>query len=126
MTAEWASRVACFIVSGHLHIAGRKMSKSLKNFVSIKDFLKQHSADEMRMFCLQVGVWSCVFCRRLALFAAALGLPPGLWLWACLSWPDTLVAALGLCLSPSTPDNAVTACDCGSVLYAGLLRAQLT
>eukprot|EP01043_Picozoa_sp_COSAG02_P051062 COSAG02_NODE_5327_length_4433_cov_26.736271_1_plen_608_part_00 len=28
-----------FVHTGHLHIAGRKMSKSLKNFISISDFL---------------------------------------------------------------------------------------
>lgn len=37
---------------GHLHIAGMKMSKSLKNFITIKQFLKDYSADQFRMFCL--------------------------------------------------------------------------
>ena len=37
---------------GHLHIHGQKMSKSLKNFVSIEDFLKEYSANDFRMFCL--------------------------------------------------------------------------
>lgn len=32
-----------FIHVGHLHIAGLKMSKSLKNFVSIQDYLKKYT-----------------------------------------------------------------------------------
>jgi cysteinyl-tRNA synthetase len=42
-----------FIHFGHLYIQGLKMSKSLKNFISIRDFLEKHSADELRLFCLQ-------------------------------------------------------------------------
>lgn len=42
---------------GHLHIAGRKMSKSLKNFISISEYLRcgltTHPADDFRIFCLQ-------------------------------------------------------------------------
>ncbi|CAN8068904.1 unnamed protein product, partial [Agarophyton chilense] len=38
---------------GHLHINGRKMSKSLKNFVSVREFLKDGgSSDAFRTFCL--------------------------------------------------------------------------
>lgn len=38
---------------GHLHIQGQKMSKSLKNFVSIRDFIKSGgNADVFRVFCL--------------------------------------------------------------------------
>ncbi|XP_059577067.1 probable cysteine--tRNA ligase, mitochondrial isoform X5 [Alligator mississippiensis] len=41
--------------TGHLHIKGNreKMSKSLKNYITIKDFLKKFSSDEFRMFCLR-------------------------------------------------------------------------
>lgn len=54
---EW---VRYFLHSGHLHIEGRKMSKSLKNFVTIKEFLngRQGSADELRLLCLNVGYHS--------------------------------------------------------------------
>ncbi|PSN53354.1 putative cysteine--tRNA ligase [Blattella germanica] len=39
--------------SGHLQVKGEeKMSKSLKNTISIKDFLKTFSANEFRIFCL--------------------------------------------------------------------------
>ncbi|GJQ09220.1 hypothetical protein GpartN1_g1011.t1 [Galdieria partita] len=40
--------------TGHLSIAGRKMSKSLKNFVTIQEMLsnQEMSAKEFRMFCL--------------------------------------------------------------------------
>lgn len=43
-----------FLHSGHLHLKGsaEKMSKSLKNYITIKDFLKVYSANEFRMFCL--------------------------------------------------------------------------
>jgi cysteinyl-tRNA synthetase len=33
-----------FIHTGHLHIEGLKMSKSLKNFISIKHLVKEYSA----------------------------------------------------------------------------------
>lgn len=42
--------------TGHLHIQGLKMSKSLKNFISIQDFLAQsaspYAAVDFRLFCL--------------------------------------------------------------------------
>ncbi|KAM4601773.1 cysteine--tRNA ligase, mitochondrial [Polymixia lowei] len=43
-----------FLHSGHLHLKGsaEKMSKSLKNYITIKDFLRSYSANEFRMFCL--------------------------------------------------------------------------
>ncbi|XP_037618202.1 probable cysteine--tRNA ligase, mitochondrial [Sebastes umbrosus] len=48
---QWANY---FLHSGHLHLKGsvEKMSKSLKNYVTIKDFLQSYSANEFRMFCL--------------------------------------------------------------------------
>ncbi|XP_004084647.1 probable cysteine--tRNA ligase, mitochondrial [Oryzias latipes] len=48
---QWANY---FLHSGHLHLKGssEKMSKSLKNYITIKDFLQSHSASEFRMFCL--------------------------------------------------------------------------
>jgi cysteinyl-tRNA synthetase len=41
-----------FLHVGHVQIAGQKMSKSLKNFQSIRSFLDTHSADAFRWFCL--------------------------------------------------------------------------
>lgn len=38
--------------AGHLHVSGRKMSKSLKNFTTVQEFLKEGTADAFRMFCL--------------------------------------------------------------------------
>jgi cysteinyl-tRNA synthetase len=54
---EW---VRYFLHSGHLHIEGKKMSKSLKNFVTIKEFLSgnQGTADELRLLCLNAGYHS--------------------------------------------------------------------
>ncbi|KAK9503324.1 hypothetical protein O3M35_011923 [Rhynocoris fuscipes] len=41
--------VRYFLHSGHLTIAGCKMSKSLKNFVSIKEALKKYSSRQLRL-----------------------------------------------------------------------------
>ncbi|XP_034029251.1 probable cysteine--tRNA ligase, mitochondrial isoform X2 [Thalassophryne amazonica] len=43
-----------FLHSGHLHLQGsaEKMSKSMRNYITIKDFLGVYSANEFRMFCL--------------------------------------------------------------------------
>lgn len=39
--------------AGHLHISGRKMSKSLKNFVSVRDYLQNGGCPHVfRTFCL--------------------------------------------------------------------------
>lgn len=47
---DWATH---FLHSGHLHIEGLKMSKSLKNFITIKEFLELWSADSFRVLCLK-------------------------------------------------------------------------
>ncbi|GAB1601538.1 probable cysteine--tRNA ligase, mitochondrial isoform X1 [Argonauta hians] len=40
--------------TGHLHIKNQeKMSKSLQNVVLISDLLKNHTADQFRLFCMQ-------------------------------------------------------------------------
>ncbi|XP_029056571.2 cysteine--tRNA ligase, cytoplasmic isoform X1 [Osmia bicornis bicornis] len=41
--------VRYFLHAGHLTIAGCKMSKSLKNFITIQDALKKHSARQLRL-----------------------------------------------------------------------------
>ena len=41
-----------FLHSGHLHIQGCKMSKSLKNFVTIKDSLKKYTSNQIRILFL--------------------------------------------------------------------------
>ncbi|CAH8512949.1 unnamed protein product [Schistosoma turkestanicum] len=41
-----------FLHSGHLTISGCKMSKSLKNFITIRDALKTHSARQIRLIFL--------------------------------------------------------------------------
>ncbi|KAF7463871.1 Hypothetical predicted protein [Marmota monax] len=43
-----------FLHSGHLHIKGKeeKMSKSLKNYITIKDFLQTFSPEVFRLFCM--------------------------------------------------------------------------
>jgi len=50
-TPQW---VNYFLHSGHLHISGLKMSKSLKNFITIRQALEHCSPRQMRlMFLLQ-------------------------------------------------------------------------
>ncbi|NXU74936.1 SYCM protein, partial [Oreotrochilus melanogaster] len=43
-----------FLHSGHLRVKGsQEKIKSLKNYITIKDFLKKFSSDQFRMFCLR-------------------------------------------------------------------------
>ena len=39
--------------TGHLQVSGTKMSKSLKNFITIHDLLKKHTAEAFRLLILQ-------------------------------------------------------------------------
>eukprot|EP00747_Dinoflagellata_sp_TGD_P032024 gnl/TRDRNA2_/TRDRNA2_135686_c0_seq1.p1 gnl/TRDRNA2_/TRDRNA2_135686_c0~~gnl/TRDRNA2_/TRDRNA2_135686_c0_seq1.p1 ORF type:complete len:580 (+),score=194.19 gnl/TRDRNA2_/TRDRNA2_135686_c0_seq1:45-1742(+) len=49
--AQW---VNYFWHAGHLHIEGLKMSKSLKNFITIRQAMSMHTARQLRiMFCMQ-------------------------------------------------------------------------
>lgn len=46
---------------GHLHLKGRKMSKSVKNFITVREFLQNGgSADAFRVFCLLHRYWTPV------------------------------------------------------------------
>ncbi|CAO3702291.1 unnamed protein product [Rhizopus stolonifer] len=42
-----------FLHAGHLHVEGQKMSKSLKNFITIQEALKTYSARQLRLFFLK-------------------------------------------------------------------------
>lgn len=46
-----------FLHTGHLHIEGQKMSKSLKNFITIDEALAKYTAREMRM-CFALVQWN--------------------------------------------------------------------
>lgn len=47
---KWAS---FWLHTGHLHLSGNeKMSKSLKNTVSIRDLLNKYTSNQFRLFCL--------------------------------------------------------------------------
>lgn len=48
--------VKYFLHTGHLTISGCKMSKSLKNFITIKEALKQHTATQIR-FAFLLHSW---------------------------------------------------------------------
>jgi len=41
-----------FLHTGHLHIAGLKMAKSLKNFIKISDALERYGARQLRFLVL--------------------------------------------------------------------------
>ena len=45
--------VKVWLHTGHLYIKGLKMSKSLKNFITVRECLERHHADDFRVFCLQ-------------------------------------------------------------------------
>ncbi|XP_076769917.1 putative cysteine--tRNA ligase, mitochondrial isoform X3 [Arvicanthis niloticus] len=47
---------------GHLHVKGKeeKMSKSLRNYITIKDFLQTFSSDVFRLFCLHTNYRSAI------------------------------------------------------------------
>jgi len=47
---QWADS---FMHFGHLNISGLKMSKSLKNFITIKEILKQYTQRQLRILFLQ-------------------------------------------------------------------------
>lgn len=49
---EHSHWVHYFVHSGHLTIEGSKMSKSLKNFISIKEVLKRYTARQVRLLYL--------------------------------------------------------------------------
>lgn len=54
-----------FLHSGHLHIEGLKMSKSLKNFITIKEALQDFTARQLRlMMCLQPWQTTLTFSRQ--------------------------------------------------------------
>ena len=54
---EKENLIKCFVHSGHLHINKEKMSQSLGNFITIKNFLKNNNANTMRLLFL-LGNWS--------------------------------------------------------------------
>ncbi|RKP25303.1 tRNA synthetases class I (C) catalytic domain-containing protein, partial [Syncephalis pseudoplumigaleata] len=45
-----------FVHPGHLHIEGQKMSKSLKNFISIREALEKYTARQLRL-CFLMQQW---------------------------------------------------------------------
>jgi len=47
-----------FLHSGHLHIDGLKMSKSLKNFITIRQALETCSPRQMRLYFVSTSWWS--------------------------------------------------------------------
>ena len=56
----WVSRrqsVNYFLHTGHLNIDGLKMSKSLKNFITIRQTLQQFTANQIRM-CFLLHKWN--------------------------------------------------------------------
>jgi cysteinyl-tRNA synthetase len=46
---EW---IKCFVHTGHLHVSNEKMSQSLGNFITIKNFLKKYTSQQIRILFL--------------------------------------------------------------------------
>lgn len=59
-----------FLHAGHVHIEGLKMSKSLKNFISVKEALKRYSARQLRFLFLQ-HTWSATLIYKESSMQAA-------------------------------------------------------
>ena len=59
-----------FLHAGHVHIEGLKMSKSLKNFISIKEALKRYSSRQLRFLFLQHGWNSTLIYKESSMQAA--------------------------------------------------------
>ena len=59
-TDQW---VNYWIHSGQLYLAedDQKMSKSLKNTISIRDFLKSYSSNHFRMLCFMMNYRTSMF-----------------------------------------------------------------
>lgn len=62
-----------FLHAGHVHIEGLKMSKSLKNFISIKEALKKFSARQLRFLFLQ-HTWSSTLIYKESSMQAAVAI----------------------------------------------------
>lgn len=71
-----------WVHTGHLNIEGLKMSKSLKNFVTVREFLEGHregreaAAEDFRMFCLMHKYSSRCVCVLRVLSVAMTREPP--------------------------------------------------
>ncbi|KAB0392101.1 hypothetical protein E2I00_003806, partial [Balaenoptera physalus] len=76
-----------FLHSGHLHVKGKeeKMSKSLQNYITIKDFLSTASPDVFRLFCLRSSYRSGELAGRPGCSSRA---APGS-LWGPLGTPES-------------------------------------
>ena len=59
-----------FLHAGHVHIEGHKMSKSLKNFITIKEALQKYSARQLRLMVLQ-HLWNATVLYRESSMVAA-------------------------------------------------------
>jgi len=67
---ECAQWVNYFLHAGHVHIEGHKMSKSLKNFISIKEALQRFTARQLRLMVLQHQWHATVLYRDSSMQAA--------------------------------------------------------
>lgn len=65
-----------FLHTGHLHIEGQKMSKSLKNFISINEALEKYSSRQLRL-CFALVPWASQLDFKEALIQEAKNLETG-------------------------------------------------
>ncbi|QPG77219.1 hypothetical protein FOA43_004626 [Brettanomyces nanus] len=69
--------VSYFLHTGHLHIQGQKMSKSLKNFITIEQALNKYSSRELRL-CFALVQWNNPLDFKDSLLAEARGVESSL------------------------------------------------
>lgn len=128
-----------FLHAGHLHIKGLKMSKSLKNFIKIKEALKEHSPRQLRiMFLLQPWDKPMNYSDQVVsdarekerVFRSFFGVVKDLvrseaWLQKKIGWanPD---ADRELYLTLATAQDAVHAAFCNNFDTKGAMDALLT
>lgn len=67
-SSQW---VNYFMHAGHVHIEGHKMSKSLKNFITIRDALERYTARQLRIMFLQHQWHAPVFYKESSMITAS-------------------------------------------------------
>ncbi|PJF17306.1 putative cysteinyl-tRNA synthetase [Paramicrosporidium saccamoebae] len=67
---ECSQWVNYFMHAGHVHIEGHKMSKSLKNFITIRESLERYTSSQLRIMFLQHQWHAPVFYRESSMTTA--------------------------------------------------------
>jgi cysteinyl-tRNA synthetase len=102
-----------FLHAGHVHIEGLKMSKSLKNFVSIKEALKRYTARQLRFLFLQHNWASTLIYKESSMQAAE----------SCDATFSNFFATLSALTSESCAESRETGANDHGLAEAELLKA---